>query len=106
MLNKIEKAYSKDHIIIMGDWSRETQMKHFMSTPNVSIKRKLKERFNVYDIDEFRTSCLHHETEGPCKNLYLRDDKKVARRKHSILTYQMLNIEGDASIGTKTDVKI
>jgi hypothetical protein len=91
MLRKIEKEYSKDHIIIMGDWSITKQMKHFISTPNISIKRKLNERFKVYDIDEYRTSCLHHKTEDRCGNLYLPDDKNVARKKHSILTYKMLN---------------
>ena len=56
MLNKIEKTYTKDSIIIIGDWSIGKQMKNFISTPNLSLKRKLQERFKVYDdIDEYRT---------------------------------------------------
>ena len=35
MLNKIEKTYTKDSIIISGDWSIGKQMKNFIYTPNV-----------------------------------------------------------------------
>ena len=91
LLNKIENMYSKDHIIVIGDWSVGKQMRHFMSTPNLSIKRKLKERFRVYDIDEYRTSCLNYITEEVCENMYLPDKTGKGRKIHSILTYQMEN---------------
>ena len=91
MLNMIEKKYSKDHTIIIGDWSIGKQMRNFISTPNLSIKRKLKECFKVYNIDEFRTSCLSYKTKDLCKNLYLPDKKGEDRKIHSILTYQMEN---------------
>ena len=91
MLNKIEKTYTKDSIIIIGDWSIGKQMKNFISTPNLSLKRKLQERFNVYDIDEYRTSCLNYKTEELCNNLYLPDKKNKERKMHSILTYKMEN---------------
>jgi hypothetical protein len=91
MLNMIEKKYSKDHTIIIGDWSIGKQMRNFISTPNLSLKRKLKERFKVYNIDEFRTSCLSYQTKNLCKNLYLPDKKGEDRKIHSILTYQMEN---------------
>ena len=60
MLNMIENKYGKDKKIqiIIGDWSVGKQMRNFISTPNLGIKRKLQERFEVYNIDEFRTSCL------------------------------------------------
>lgn len=91
MLNKIEKKYSKDHTIIIGDWSIGKQMRNFISTPNLAIKRKLQTRFKVYNIDEFRTSCLNHITEEHCKNLYLPDKKGKDRKMHSILTFKMEN---------------
>ncbi len=91
MLNKIENTYTKDSIIIIGDWSIGKQMKNFISTPNLSLKRKLQERFKVYDIDEYRTSCLNYKTEELCKNLYLPDKKNKERKMHSILTYKMEN---------------
>lgn len=91
MLNKIEKVYGKDSIVVIGDWSIGKQMKNFLSTPNISIKRKLQERFRVYDIDEYRTSCLNYKTEEVCNNLYLPDKKNKERLMHSILTYKMEN---------------
>jgi len=94
MINKIIKKYSKDHKIIIGDWSIGKQMRNFISTPNLSVKRKLKEHFKIYNIDEFRTSCLCYRTEEPCNNLYLvfkKDPIKKERKIHSILTYKMEN---------------
>ena len=91
MLNKIENTYTKDSIIIIGDWSIGKQMKNFISTPNLSLKRKLQERFKVYDIDEYRTSCLNYKTDELCNNLYLPDKKNKERKIHSILTYKMEN---------------
>ena len=94
MVNKIAKKYSKEHIIIIGDWSIGKQMRNFISTPNLTLKRKLQKTFKVYNIDEFRTSCLSHKTEEHCKNLYLKfekDPKQKDRKIHSILTYKMEN---------------
>jgi hypothetical protein len=87
MLNKIEKTYSKDHKIILGDWSVGKAMKNFISTPNLGLRRKLATRFDVYLIDEFRTSCLHWQTEEQCSNLYLPDKNKKQRKMHPILTF-------------------
>jgi hypothetical protein len=76
MVNKIANKYSKDHIIIIGDWSIGKQMRNFISTPNLTLKRKLQETFKVYNIDEFITSCLSYKTEEVCENLYLKFKKE------------------------------
>ncbi|AYV83337.1 MAG: hypothetical protein Hyperionvirus6_18 [Hyperionvirus sp.] len=89
MLNMIEKKYGKDIIIIIGDWNDSGGI-NYMSTPGVGLRRKLAERFKVYLIDEFRTSCLHNKTEERCSNLYLEHNNKV-RKLHSVLTYRMNN---------------
>lgn len=91
MLNKIENKYGKDIKIIIGDWSIGKQMRNFISTPNLAIKRKLNTRFEVYNIDEFRTSCLNYKTEELCNNLYLPDKRNIERKMHSILTFKMEN---------------
>ena len=95
MLNMIEHQYGKNKKIqiIIGDWSIGKQMRNFISTPNLGIKRKLQERFEVYNIDEYRTSCLHHKTEELCDNLRLPDNSKYKkiRKIHSVLTYKMEN---------------
>jgi len=30
-------------------------MKHFVSTPQIGLKRKLKKHFKVYNLDEYKT---------------------------------------------------
>lgn len=91
LLNKIENKYSKEHIIIMGDWSVGKQMANFISTPNISLKRKLRERFKVYNIDEFRSSCLSYKTHEKVGNLSLPGKNNKYYEKHSILTFKMEN---------------
>ncbi len=91
MLNSIENKYGLDTTIIYGDWCIKKQMRNFISTPNISVKRKLKERFKVYNIDEYRTSCLHYKTEEKVENLYLPDKKSKLRKLHSVLTFKMEN---------------
>ena len=93
LLNKIENFYKdktkKYPVIIMGDWSMGKEKTKFISTPNVTLKRKLATRFYVYHIDEHLTSRLHHKTEERCSNLYLPDKKGQLRKMHSILTCEM-----------------
>lgn len=91
MINIIENKFGKDVKIIMGDWCIKKQMRNFISTPNIGIKRKLNERFDVFNIDEYRTSCLHNKTEEKCDNLYLSDKRNKLRKLHSVLTFQMEN---------------
>jgi len=94
MLNKISSKFGSESIIIIGDWSVSKSMRNFISTPNISLKRKLKTRFEVYNIDEFRTSCLNYKTEEYCENLSLPDSQGNPRKLHSVLTYKMEN-KGD-----------
>ena len=93
MLDLIEKTFGgrEEIVIVHGDWSQGKQMRNFISTPNLGIKRKLKKRFEVYNIDEFRTSKLHHKTLKKCENLRLPDKKGRLRKQHAILTYKMEN---------------
>ena len=96
----IEKKYGNNNKkekqklqIIIGDWSIGKQMRNFISTPNLGIKRKLQEKFEVYNIDEYRTSCLNNKTEESCENLKVPDksEYKTIRKIHSVLTYKMEN---------------
>jgi hypothetical protein len=95
LVRTIKKKFGKNSIIIMGDWSDKlgktpSQLKH-ISTPNKALKNKLAEYMTVYNIDEYRTSCLHHINEERCGNLYLPDSDGVMRKQHSILTCKMPN---------------
>jgi hypothetical protein len=92
LVREIKEVYDKDSILIIGDWSDKLKTTpsriKYISTPNLGLKRKLNEYFKVYNIDEFRTSCLNYKTEEKGENLYLPDKKKVMRKIHSVLTYQ------------------
>jgi len=91
LIKNIKKTFGKHLTIIIGDWSIGKQMRNFISTPMIGLKRKLKEHFNVYHIDEYKTSCINYKTETACENLYLPDKKGIYRKLHSVLTYQMEN---------------
>jgi hypothetical protein len=111
MINKIKEKYSpnKEKIIIMyGDWSIGKQMRNFISTPNISLKRKISNYFTVYNIDEYKTSKINYKTEEEGKNLIIKDpkwtksDSQIKRKYpegtrfacrsiHSVLTYKMEN---------------
>ena len=91
LLTRIEKTYGKATKIIIGDWSVSKQMRNFISTPNMWLKRKLATKFDVYNIDEYNTSCLNNKTEEKCENLYLPDLNGKIRKIHSILSYKMDN---------------
>jgi hypothetical protein len=60
----------------------------YISTPNIRLKKKLSKKFIIYSIDEFRTSCINCKTEEENENLYIKDNKGVERKLHSVLTYQ------------------
>jgi len=81
-------------------------MKNFISTPNLSLKKKLQERFKGYDIDEYITSCVNYKTEELCNNLYLPDKKNKEQKIHSILTYKMENKQNVCINRDKMVVKI
>lgn len=91
LIKNIKNTFGKELTIIIGDWSIGKQMRNFISTPMIGLKRKLKEHFNVYHIDEYKTSCINYKTETACENLYLPDKKGIYRKLHSVLTYQMEN---------------
>ncbi len=91
LLDAIEEKFGKYCKIIYGDWGVTKQMRNFVPTPMIGIKRKIHERFDIYNIDEFRTTCLNSKTETKCGNLYLPDKKGKFRKLHSVLTYKMEN---------------
>ena len=93
MNNLIKKKFGKN--INLNDWGVTKQMRKFISTPNLGVKRKLKENFNVFNIDEYRTYCLYHKTEEKGENLNIID--KINRKLHSVLTFQMETIENDCN---------
>jgi hypothetical protein len=92
LARNIKNKFGKDVILIHGDWSDKLKTTpsriKYISTPNLGLKRKLNEYLTIYNLDEFRTSCLNYKTEERCENMYLPDKKGTERKIHSILRYQ------------------
>jgi hypothetical protein len=90
-------------MLVIGDWSNKGRLK-FISTPGLSLRRKLKERFEVNLINEMNTSKIHYKTKQVCEKLSVKDlfakeyknksgDKELkmhfSRELHSVLTSKM-----------------
>jgi hypothetical protein len=55
-LNRIENTFGTDCVLAYGDWSRSSQMKHFMPTKNIGLRKIIHKRFNTISVNEFNTS--------------------------------------------------
>lgn len=89
MVKEIKKQFTNDAILIMGDASIQPSMRHFISTPNIRLKRMLKTHFVVMQIDEFRTSAINNRTlEYKSGNMHFRDARGKLRKLHAVLTYK------------------
>jgi len=55
-LNKIEKTFGENILICYGNWSRSSQMKHFMPTMNKGLRKLIHKRYDTITINECNTS--------------------------------------------------
>ena len=83
-LTKEEKEKGKKIVILHGDYSRTTQMKGTIPTPNIGMKKLLLSRFEIIDVNEFNTSKLYNKTLKEMENV------KVKRRKHMKQLHEIL----------------
>jgi hypothetical protein len=100
LVKQISNEFGKDVTIVIGDWSGKGRIK-FAPTPNIALKRKLKEHFDVYFINEFRTSKVHYKHDIACNNMIVEDKKitdsdntpieKRFKYLHPVLTYQIVS---------------
>lgn len=92
LLNEIENTYlTKEEIkqgkkiaILHGDYSRTTQMKGCIPTPNIGMKKLLLSRFDIVEINEFNTSKLYN------KSLKVMENVSVKRKKHKKSLHEIL----------------
>ena len=84
LIKHIKNTFGPKPTIIIGDWSAKGKLK-FISTPNLHLKRKLKEHFEVLHIDEYKTSQMHYKHEQKCKHMYVKPfiKKKGVKKKTS-----------------------
>lgn len=85
LLNAIEKKFNKEGkkiAIGYGNWSMNSQMKNFFSTPNQGFRKLIHSRFLTITVDEFRTSCRYYKTGEELENFeYIKNKKKVKCHK-------------------------
>lgn len=88
MLNEIEKKYGKNIVLGLGNWSNNVskQMKGCMSSQNKGIYKILCRRFDVVEVDEYKTSKTYHK--DFTKTLTNLKVKKGRKNKpvHALLT--------------------
>jgi len=72
LLHDIEKTFGRaeDIVLAYGDWSPKQQMKHFVPTKGIGMRRLLATKFRIVLVDEFRTSklCSKKECSGKLVN--------------------------------------
>ena len=55
-LNKIKETFGENILIGYGNWSRSTQMKHFMPTMNKGLRKQIHKKYDTIIINECNTS--------------------------------------------------
>ena len=55
-LNKIRETFGENILIGYGNWSRSTQMKHFMPTMNKGLRKLIHKKYDTITINECNTS--------------------------------------------------
>ena len=55
-LNKIKETFGSNILIGYGNWSRSTQMKHFMPTMNKGLRKLIHKKYDTITINEGNTS--------------------------------------------------
>jgi len=83
-VERIEKTFGKPEevCIAYGDWSRSSQMRNFMPTQGIGLRKIIANKFLTVSVNEFRTSKLCCECHKELCYLHVQKenkDKKVFR---------------------------
>jgi hypothetical protein len=74
LLTNIEKTFGKsdDIVLAYGDWQEKKQMKHFMSTPGIGLRRKIAKNFLTITVNEYKTSKVCCKCHGEIEKMVIR----------------------------------
>ena len=78
-LNRMASTFGSDAVIAYGDWSRSSQMRNFVPTKGVGMRKLIARRFCTVSVDEFRTSKLCCRCHGQLQNLRVEQQKKTKK---------------------------
>jgi len=84
-LTKEDKKNKRKILLLHGDYSRTSQMKGCIPSPNIGFKKILNKRFDIVEINEYNTSKLYNKTLKELINVSIRKNKHK-RYLHEILT--------------------
>ena len=78
-LNKIKETFGSNILIGYGNWSRSTQMKHFMPTMNKGLRKLIHKKYDTITINECNTSKKCCECYNDLEYYKDNNNKKVFR---------------------------
>ena len=78
-LNKIKETFGENIIIGYGNWSRSTQMKHFMPTMNKGLRNLIHKKYDTITINECNTSKKCCDCNNDLEYYKDKEGKKVFR---------------------------
>lgn len=90
IVNDIRRTFGKNVVLIMGDASINPSMRHFISTPNITLKRQIGKQLRILYLDEYRTSVINAQTGlYNYKEHWSYIDKTNRKRNvHAVLMYK------------------
>ena len=84
-MGKEDKKNKRKILLLHGDYSRTSQMKGCIPSPNIGFKKILNKRFDIVEINEYNTSKLYNKTFKELENISIRKNKHK-KHLHEILT--------------------
>jgi hypothetical protein len=78
-LNKIQETFGENILIGYGNWSRSTQMKHFMPTMNKGLRKQIHKKYDTITINECNTSKKCCDCNKDLEYYKDKENKKVFR---------------------------
>lgn len=80
-LNKIRETFGENLLIGYGNWSRDTQMKHFMPTMNKGLRKEIHRKYDTVTVNK----CLTSKTCCMCMSQLENYRDKKGRKIHRLL---------------------
>ena len=80
-LNKIKETFGENLLIGYGNWSRDTQMKHFMPTMNKGLRKLIHRKYYTITVNE----CLTSKTCCMCMSQLENHRDEKGRKIHRLL---------------------
>ena len=78
-LNKIKETFGENMLIGYGNWSRSSQMKHFMPTMNKGLRKLIHKKYDTITINECNTSKKCCDCNNDLEYYKDKEGKKVFR---------------------------